>query len=67
MAPGGIVEADPDIKEGGDFVIVVEETHRKPLAIGKALMEGQQMVDSESGKAIKSISHVGDKIWSFEF
>jgi len=65
MAPG-ILEADPEIKEG-DFVIIVEETHRKPLAIGKALMEGQQMVDADSGKAIKSITHVGDKLWNFEF
>lgn len=64
MAPG-ITEADPEIKEG-DFVIVVEETHRKPLAIGKALMGGQQMVDADSGKAIKSITHVGDKLWNFE-
>ena len=65
MAPG-IVEADPEIKEG-DFVIIVEETHRKPLAIGKALMEGQQMVDADSGKAIKSITYVGDKLWNMEF
>lgn len=65
MAPG-ILEADPEIKKG-DFVIVVEETHRKPLAIGKALMEGQQMVDADSGKAIKSITYVGDKLWNFEF
>ncbi|WP_440947183.1 RNA-binding protein [Methanosarcina sp. T3] len=65
MAPG-ILEADPEIKEG-DFVIIVEETHRKALAIGKALMEGQQMVNADSGKAIKSITHVGDKLWNFEF
>jgi len=65
MAPG-IIEADPEIREG-DFVIIVEETHRKALAIGKALMEGKQMVDADSGKAIKSITHVGDKIWNFEF
>jgi PUA domain protein len=64
MAPG-VVEADPEIKEG-DFVIIVEETHRKPLAIGKALMEGPQMVEADSGKAIKSITHVGDKHWSME-
>ncbi len=64
MAPG-VVEADPEIKEG-DFVIIVEETHRKPLAIGKALMEGPQMVEADSGKAIKSITHVGDKLWSME-
>ena len=65
MAPG-VVEADPEIKEG-DLVIIVEETHRKPLAIGKALMEGLEMVEATSGKAIKSITHVGDKLWNMEF
>jgi PUA domain protein len=65
MAPG-IVEADSDIKEG-DLVIIVEQTHRKPLAIGKALMKGPQMVEADSGKAIKSIIHVGDKLWNTEF
>jgi PUA domain protein len=64
MAPG-IVGADSEIKEG-DLVIIVEETHRKPLAIGRALMEGTQMVEADSGKAIKSITHVGDKIWNME-
>ena len=65
MAPG-IVEADSEIKEG-DFVIIIEEAHRKPLAIGKALMSGLQMVETDSGKAIKSITHVGDKLWNAEF
>ena len=64
MAPG-VVEADPEINKG-DLVIIVEETHRKPLAIGKALMEGPQMVEADSGKAIKSIIYVGDKLWSME-
>lgn len=65
MAPG-VVAADPDIKKG-DFVIIVEETHQKPLAIGKALMGGLEMVEATSGKAIKSITHVGDKLWNMEF
>ncbi len=65
MAPG-VVAADPEIKEG-DLVIIVEEIHRKPLAIGKALMEGSEMVEATSGKAIKSITHVGDKLWNTEF
>jgi len=65
MAPG-VVAADSDIKEG-NLVIIVEETHRKPLAIGKALMGGQEMVEATSGKAIKSITHVGDKLWNMEF
>lgn len=65
MAPG-VVAADPEIKEG-DFVIIVEETHQKPLAIGKAIMGGTEMVEATSGKAIKSITHVGDKLWNTEF
>jgi PUA-domain protein len=65
MSPG-VVAADPEIKEG-DLVIIVEETHRKPLAIGKALMKGLEMVEATSGKAIKSIIHVGDKLWNTEF
>ena len=64
MAPG-IVEADSEIK-AGDLVIIMEEAHRKPLAIGKALMNGSQMVEADSGKAIKSITHVGDKLWNME-
>jgi PUA domain protein len=35
MSPG-IVEADPQIKEG-DTVIIVDEKHHKPLAMGKPL------------------------------
>lgn len=64
MSPG-IVETDPEIKEG-DLVIVVEESHKKPLAIGKALMDGPAMVEADSGKAVKSIIHVGDKLWNME-
>lgn len=64
MSPG-IVEADPGIKEG-ELVIVVEEAHKKPLAVGKALMDGPAMVEATSGKAVQSIIHVGDKIWNME-
>jgi PUA-domain protein len=59
MSPG-IVTADPDIKEG-DLVIVMEEKHRKPLAIGRAMIQGTEM--HGSGKAVKSLHHVGDEIW----
>jgi PUA domain protein len=59
MSPG-IVEADPSIEEG-DMVVVVEEKHRKPLAIGRALLPGTEM--KGAGKAVKSLHHVGDQIW----
>jgi PUA domain protein len=59
MCPG-IVSADPEIRKG-DLVIVREEKHKKPLAIGFALLPGKEM--SGRGKAVKTIHHVGDKLW----
>lgn len=61
MSPG-IVDADSNIQEG-DFVIIIDETHRKPLAIGKALIPGQEMVEMTEGKAVKAIHYIGDKLW----
>ena len=59
MAPG-IVDADPDIV-AGDPVVIVEERHKKPLAVGVALIPGPEM--RGSGKAVKSVHHVGDDLW----
>jgi PUA-domain protein len=62
MSPG-ITDADPNVQEG-DFVIIVDETHKKPLAIGKALISGEEMVENNEGKAIKTIHYIGDKLWN---
>jgi len=64
MSPG-VLDADPEIK-AGELVIIVEETHKKALAIGKAVMDGPQMIEANSGKAAISITYVGDRIWSLE-
>ncbi len=61
MSPG-ITDADPNIKEG-DLVIIVDETHRKPLATGRSIISGPEMVENREGKAVKTIHHIGDKIW----
>ncbi|MFW6003629.1 MAG: RNA-binding protein [Halanaeroarchaeum sp.] len=63
MRPG-IVEADEDIAEG-DLVVVVEETHGKALAIGRALTDGEDMV-GEQGKVVTSLHYVGDELYEFE-
>ncbi|MCZ7362142.1 MAG: RNA-binding protein [Candidatus Methanoperedens sp.] len=60
----GIAEADMTIKEG-DLVIVVEKAHGKAVAIGRALVSGNEMV-GKAGKAVKSIHYVGDELWTFE-
>ena len=62
MRPG-ITDADPDVSTG-DLVVVVEETHRKALAIGRALCDGAEMV-GDSGKVVESLHHVGDELFGF--
>jgi len=63
MAPG-IVDADKNISEN-DLVWICDETHHKPLAVGIAVMSGEQMVSEQNGKAIKTIHYVGDSLWNF--
>jgi PUA domain protein len=62
MRPG-IVEATDDI-EPDDLVAIQEETHGKVLAIGRALVEGGDMV-GDSGKVVESVHHVGDELYEF--
>ena len=62
MRPG-IKEIEDGIKKG-EIVAVVDETHKKPIAIGVALMSTEDMKSARSGKAIKSLHYVGDRIWN---
>jgi len=41
--------------------VIVEERHNKPLAVGVALIPGPEM--RGTGKAVKSVHHVGDELW----
>ena len=61
MAPG-IVEVDPAIRVG-DVVCVRDDKNRRPLAVGRAIMDGPTMAREEKGKAIETIHHVGDDLW----
>lgn len=64
MSPG-ITDADPSIQEG-DLVIIIDENHRKPLAIGRSLISGLEMVKNTEGKAVKTLHYIGDDIWNLE-
>lgn len=61
MAPG-ITDADPLIKKD-DFVWICDEKHRKPLATGISLMNGEEMKTKQPGKAVKTLQYVGDRFW----
>jgi PUA domain protein len=60
MRPG-IVAADADI-EAGDLVAINEESHGKFLAVGRALVDGGEMV-GEEGRVVASVHHVGDDLF----
>jgi len=62
MRPG-IVEADDDV-EAGDLVAIAEESHDKVLGIGRARVDGAEMVGDE-GKVVDSVHHVGDDLYDF--
>ena len=61
MAPGVVrIEGDFDEK---DFLLITDERHRKPLAIGVALFNSQVTRSLRHGKIVKTIHYVGDKVW----
>jgi RNA-binding protein, containing PUA domain len=62
MRPG-IVGADETIA-ADDLVLVAEETHGKVLAVGRALVDGSEMV-GDSGRVVESVHHVGDDLYEF--
>ncbi|MDD3233431.1 MAG: RNA-binding protein [Candidatus Methanomethylophilus sp.] len=61
MGPG-IVDADPDIQPG-DLVWVRDVKNLQPLAVGISQRSGADLKAKQSGKAIKTIHNVGDKLW----
>jgi len=63
MAPG-VVRIEGDFDEN-DLLLVLDERHGKPLAIGVALFNSQAMKNLKQGKIMKNIHYVGDKVWNY--
>ena len=61
----GVQMADPSV-ESGDLVWVRDETHGKPLALGIALLSGDEMVSMTKGKAIQTLHWIGDELWELD-
>ena len=64
MRPG-IVEIEAGINKD-DVVAIIDQNHKKPLAVGIALFNTAEMRSLASGKVIKNIHYVGDEIWRME-
>ena len=58
----------PGIKNFSDFkkddiVCVVEESQKKFLAVGKALISSDEMKGIEKGEVVKNIHYISDRFW----
>jgi PUA-domain protein len=63
MAPG--IVAVKGVFEADNFLVVVDERHGKPLAIGVALFSSEAMKSTKRGKTVKILHYVGDKLWNY--
>jgi len=60
MRPG-VVRCDDF--ENNSFVVIVDETYGKPLAVGRTLFSSDDLINQTSGKVISSLHFVGDEYW----
>ena len=62
MRPG-ITFIDEDVSEN-EIIVIKDEEHKKPLAVGISLYDGKEMKEMEKGKVIRNLHYVGDSIWN---
>lgn len=61
MLPG-IRAVDGSVK-AGSLVMVVDEKHGKPVAVGESLLDAETISAGGKGKAVKNLHWVGDDYW----
>ena len=62
MRPG-IVHIEDNI-EKDEPIVIIDENNKKPLAVGIALFNTEDMRNESKGKVIQNIHFVGDEIWN---
>ncbi len=62
LAPG-VVKIEGSFAVG-DFVLVVDERHGKPLAVVSALVDSQAASGMKRGKVAGNLHYVGDALWN---
>lgn len=63
MAPG-VRTVKGEFKENA-LILVVDEQHSKPLAVGVTLFSSEDMKSVKNGKTVKNLHYVGDKLWNY--
>jgi len=61
MAPG-VKEVQGNFVENG-LLLIVDERHGQPLAVGSAMFDSEELKNVQRGKTIRNIHYVGDKLW----
>lgn len=66
---GGADVMRPGIKHSEDFpkdaiISIVDETHKRPLAVGLALLSSDDLMKQEKGRVIKNLHYIGDEAWN---
>ena len=61
MAPG-VVRIEKEYKTN-DYVVIVDEQHKKPLAVVTALTDSSTVRNMQHGKIAKNVHYVGDNLW----
>ena len=63
MRPG-IISCDSFLQDA--IVAIVDEKHRKAVAVGRALCSSEELLALNKGKGIQNLHYVGDMIWNIE-
>ena len=63
MAPG-IRSVEGEFVRG-DFVVVVDERHGKPVALGEIMYDADEAKRAKQGIIVKNVHFVSDRTWNF--
>jgi PUA domain protein len=60
MRPG--ITALDNFKKG-EIVVIKDEVHGKPLAVGIALADSEKALEDQKGYVIQTLHYISDKVW----
>jgi PUA-domain protein len=47
-----------------DLVVIIDETHSKPLSVCKALFSSDEIKEMKTGKVLQNLHYIGDEYWN---
>jgi malignant T-cell-amplified sequence len=50
--------------EKDDFIVIIDETHKKPLSVCKASFSSEEIKTMNQGKVLQNLHYIGDEYWN---